>query len=150
VRVHCHDRHAEVADYSPGDHALKTYRRANAPHRDAPLRGHYSTLNHRLAVLYREDDVLKLYLEGAGVTVLGEGVTAAWQLVTRNKARLSLSTPAIPDAPIEVVYRSDYNQITSLIATTPNASREDWDFGLFVSNVLKDDERREKLYRDDA
>jgi hypothetical protein len=67
-------------------------------------------------------------------------------LVTKNKAQLSFST----DPPIDVVYRAHFNRVVSHIAAAPDTTREDLDFGLYVSNVLKNPERRELLYRDDV
>jgi hypothetical protein len=52
------------------------------------------------------------------------------------------------DPPIEVTYRSSYNRVVAHIAAAPDTTREDLDFGLYVSNVLKDGERLERLYRD--
>lgn len=145
MRVYNYDEHAEVAEFVP-DGNLRVYRRSVVPNRTATLRGHYSRLDRRLVVLYRErDDAdLKVFLEGFGVIEFKDDVTAAWQLATRNKAQLSFRT----DPPIQIVYRSNYNRIVSHIAAAPDTTREDLDFGLYISNVLKDGERRELLYRE--
>jgi hypothetical protein len=143
MRVYSYDEPSKVADFQPGEGDLRVYRRSVAPNRYTPPSGHYSILNRRLAVLYREGNSLKFFLEEAGVTTLNDGVTASWQLVTKNKAQLSLDT----DPPIQIVYRSDYNRVLSHIAAAPDTTREDLDFGLYVSNVLKDLSRRTDLYR---
>jgi hypothetical protein len=54
------------------------------------------------------------------------------------------------DKPVQIVYRSNANRIAAQIAATPNASREDWDFGLFIANVLKNPERRDRIYVDET
>jgi hypothetical protein len=145
MRVYSFDQHAEVADFVPADGTLRTYRRSVAPTRTAPLRGHYATLDRELAVLYRDAGGLKFFRPGVGVIDLDSGITASWQLVTRNKAQLSISG----DKPVQIVYRSNANRIAAQIAATPNASREDWDFGLFITNVLKNPERRDRIYVDE-
>jgi hypothetical protein len=145
MRVHSFDHHAEVADFVPTDGTLRTYRRSVAPTRTAPLRGHYATLDREIAVLYRDTGGLKFFRPGVGVVELSSGVTVSWQLVTRNKAQLSISG----DDPVQIVYRSNANRIAARIAATPNGRREDWDFGLFIANVLKDPERRDRLYVDE-
>ena len=143
MRVYSYDEPSKVADFQPGDGDLRVYRRSVAPNRSTPPSGHYSILNRKLVVLYREGNSLKFFLEGAGVTALNDGITVAWQLVTKNKAQLSLDT----DPPIQIVYRSDYNRVVSHIAAAPNTTREDLDFGLYVSNVLKNPERRATIYQ---
>lgn len=147
MRVYNYDEHAEVAEFQPADGNLRVYRRSVVPNRTATLRGHYSRLNGILVVLYREHDnaELRVFVEGFGVIEFKDDVTAAWQLATRNKAQLSFST----DPPIQIVYRSSFNRVVSHIAAAPNTTREDLDFGLYVSNVLKNDERRELVYRGD-
>jgi hypothetical protein len=142
MRVYSFDQHAEVADFDPTDGTLRTYRRSVAPTRTAPLRGHYASLAREVAVLYRHAGGLKFFRPGVGVIDLDSGVVASWQLVTKNKAQLSFS--GVPG--LQIVYRSDFNRITAQIAATPNGSREDWDFGLYIANVLKNPERRERLY----
>ncbi|HST80137.1 MAG TPA: hypothetical protein VLL08_00210 [Kineosporiaceae bacterium] len=132
-----------MADFQPSEGDLRVYRRSVAPNRYTPPSGHYSILNRKLAVLYREGNSLKFFLEEVGVTTLTDDVTASWQLVTKNKAQLSLDT----DPPIQVIYRSDYNRVVSHIAAAPSTTREDLDFGLYVSNVLKNQDRRADLYR---
>jgi hypothetical protein len=89
---------------------------------------------------------LKFFLEGTGSITLNETVSANWHLVTKNKAQLSFDT----DPATRVVYRSHYNRVLAHIAASPDTTREDLDFGLFVSNVLKDADRRDRLYRDDV
>jgi hypothetical protein len=146
IRIHCYDDRGEVGDFRPADGSLRVYRRSVVPNRNAPARGQYSTLNRRLAVLYRDNaGNLKFWLEGAGVIDPGEH-PAGWKLASKNKAQLSFGT----EPPTDVVYRSSFNRIRSHIAAAPGTSREDLDFGLFVSNVLKDEERRQQLYRDPA
>jgi hypothetical protein len=146
MRVYSYDEQAKVGDFQPGEGSLRVYRRSVAPNRSTPPSGHYSTLNRKLAVFYREGKTLKFFLEGSGVTELNDSVTVSWQLVTKNKAQLSLGA----DPPIQIVYRSDFNRVISHIAAAPSTTREDLDFGLYVANSMKDAARRERLYRADA
>ena len=144
MRVNSYDDRGEVGEFQPTDGNLRVYRRSVVPNRNAPVRGQYAILNKRLAVLYRDGDVLKFFLQGGGFVELTAERTASWKLVGKNKAQLSIST----DPALEVVYRADYNRVLAHIAASPGTTREDLDFGLYVTNVLKDDERREQLYRD--
>jgi hypothetical protein len=146
VRVYSYDEHARVGDFTPADGGLRIYRRSVAPNRSAPLKGHYSTLDRKLAVLYRDGARLKFFLEGTGSITLSEEVTADWHLVTKNKAQLSFDT----DPPVRVVYRSNYNRVIAHVAAAPHTTREDLDFGLYVSNVLKNEERRQRVYTEDV
>jgi hypothetical protein len=146
MRVYSYDDRGEVGDFRPADGNLRVYRRSVVPNRKAPARGQYSTLNRRLAVLYRDDDAaLRFFLEGAGVIELNDSTTVSWKLVSKNKAQLSFDT----EPPIDVVYRASFNRVVAHIAAAPDTTREDLDFGLFVSNVLKNSDRRELLYRDE-
>lgn len=146
MRVYSYDQHSEVGEFQPADGSLRVYRRSVVPNRSTPVKGHYATLDRKLAVFYREGKALKFFLEGAGTIELNESVTASWQLVTKNKAQLAFDT----DPPVNVIYRSSFNRVVSHIAAAPNTTREDLDFGLYINNVLKNEERREQLYRDDT
>lgn len=142
IRIHCYDDRGEVGDFRPADGTLRVYRRSVVPNRNTPPRGQYSTLNRRLAVLYRDDaGRLRFWLEGAGVIDLDQHA-AAWKLASKNKAQLTFGT----EPAVDVTYRSSFNRVRSHIAAAPGTSREDLDFGLFVSNVLKHEERRQQLY----
>ncbi len=143
MRVHSYEHRSEVGDFQPADGDLKVYRRSVVPNRNTPAAGQYAILDRRLAVLYREGERLKFFLQDAGVIDLSTGITASWKLATKNKAQLSFDT----EPPTEVTYRSSFNRVVAHIAASPGTTREDLDFGLYVVNALKDPHRREQLYR---
>lgn len=145
MRVNSYDDRGEVGEFFPADGNLRVYRRSVVPNRNAPVTGEYSVLNKRLAVLYREAGVLKFFLQGAGFVDVTEDGVASWILIGKNKAQLSFAT----DPAVEIAYRADHNRVLAHIAAAPETTREDLDFGLYVANVLKDADRRERLYRAD-
>jgi hypothetical protein len=146
MRVNSYDDRGEVGEFQPTDGNLRVYRRSVVPNRHAPVSGEYAILNKRLAVLFRESGRLRFFLQGSGFIDLTGDRSASWKLLGKNKAQLSFDT----DPPVEVAYRADYNRVLAHIAASPGTTREDLDFGLYVSNALKDEDRRERLYRDES
>jgi hypothetical protein len=147
MRVDCHDKYAFIGDFSIPDNTLTVYKRSSAPNLESPIRGHYARLDGNLAVLYRVDDSLKFHFNDM-TAVLNSDAEVSWHSIDRkwhlrrNKVRFTIRAVT----PMDINYRSNLRMIEEQVSWTPNSSREDWDFGLFVTNVFNDPERRNRIY----
>lgn len=104
---------------------------------DEPLGGHFSQRLGPLAVLYRGDGGLRLRVGDLDYGL--DQVTAEWSR-TESTARLTLNTPSggeVFEYPAAAHHEFDF---------TAGVEEEDFDFGLFLANVIRDDERASRLY----
>lgn len=141
MRLQSHDQFARVARFQPERGEFAEMSRHDARGLlDQPLRGHFSWSFGPLAVLYRRGAVLRFRV--------GE---VDWPL---NQTRIAWSGhgPAVRIA----VDTQDGSRAFEYAAArefdfdfTAGADGEDFDFGLFVSNVAADAQRADRLYRDE-
>ncbi len=136
--VASHDAWANLAEFDSVTGALREFARGDVE--EAAVQGHYARLSGTTAVLYWVSGSLWLRLGDVVRDVGGETVEVEWA-ASGGRASLSLA--------------EDGEQVASVHYTpgpyfeddpTPAVKAEDFDFGLFVRNVLADPARRARIY----
>lgn len=122
----------------------------------AAVEGTYARLGGRTVVFFRNGDSLGVAVDGNIYTV-DDSLLIIWRtireseydsaiLVRRGESELILSHPE--SGLVQLRYPSGPAEGPPLQEDpTPFISEEDWDLGLFISNVLSDEERRRSIYR---
>lgn len=144
MRIESHERYVDVADFDPCTGRLQETNR-DAAANGQPISGHYARLAETLAVLYRHEGALWLRLGAVSQCLDEEGVAVRWS-AHLGFSRLSVSKGDHVRAEVEyanMLHESEGDP-------TPFAESEDWDFGLFVHNVLTSPERRRRIYSTNA
>jgi hypothetical protein len=141
--VESHDRFSDVGDFDPESGDLLEFSRFEAAPADFP-EGHYAWLGGTLAVLYRVGGALWLRIGDEARVVDPDGASVVWDRAERL-SRLRLIDQSNEVAAVEYVSHTD--EVVSVQEDpTAFAEAEDWDFGLFVRNVLRDKDRRRRIY----
>ncbi len=142
MRVDSHDHFDDVATFDPATGRLEEFHRADrGALPPGPLHGHYSRLSGILAVFYRNDGFLWLRVGREARNLDREGCEVRWQNVDGSSSLQLFDRRGLVTS---VEYRpGTWDGSTD---PTPFAESEDWDFGLFVTNVLADDARRARMY----
>lgn len=142
--VHSFDRFDEVSYFDPATGALTPA----GPSSDSAahaVQGHYGSLGGRPVLLYRDSGNLLLRVEGLVVPI--DGTASISHSRTDNGSVLLVADNRTG----ETVDRLEYALPDPVVAPeedpTPFADPEDFDFGLFISNVANDAERRSIIYR---
>jgi hypothetical protein len=142
VRLSCHGRHAEVADFDPKTGALARRERTSEDDGE-PIRGLYADLDGETAVFYRGDDgQLRLRV---GDVVCPFGADPGGFTWSSDRGRSAIAIQNAKGERIDVQYDVPDWPPPSL-DLTPFIEREHFDFGLFVRNVLADPARAQRLY----
>jgi hypothetical protein len=137
--VHSFDVFATVGRFNPGTGVLETFpREAGEPGPE----GHFAELDGRLVVLYRAADGLRVACDGRSWRA--DASTVRWS-DRQGERTFSLNEPGQPA--LELRYRPAELDADDL---TPLADAEDWDFGLFVAEVVGDADRAARIYRPEA
>jgi hypothetical protein len=146
--VESQDRFEDVGDFDPRSGRLVELKRNEPAARrllTESLRGHYARLSDKLAVLYRDDGDLWLRLGEHAVPLRAQPPSVRYERTDRQHARLALLADGAEVAAVE--YRPGPTIGPPLDEDpTPFIDAEDWDFGLFVHNVMTDDGRRQRIY----
>jgi hypothetical protein len=146
LRVQCHGRHAEVGEFDPETGTLVRRHRSDDED-EGSFRGHYADLGGVTAVFYRGDDD-HLWLRLADVALPVEAARDAFEW-SRDGATSEIKIEGGDGERINVKYDDPYWPPPSF-DPTPFVEAEDFDFGLFVRNVLADPARSARIYRPDA
>jgi hypothetical protein len=141
--VESFDRFAEVGDFDPESGELNTYARESAPAGVRLVEGHFARLAGTTVVFYRHRGDLWLRIGDRAWKMAGD-TSLNWS-VTDSTARLAIADGDREVAHLE--YESDRKDDDDLTAF---GSDEDWDIGLFMSNVLSDQGRRQRIYTESA
>ena len=137
--VNSHDVFRKVGFFDPETGALQEAERTEVDLTGMVQRGHYSRAGGQLTVFYRIDDSFYLWLTGRQWSA--ESSLIAWSN-RGNESCLTVQDSSGIRAEIRYeVQPRDPRDIT------PFAEDEDWDFGLFVTNVLNSPERSGRIYR---
>jgi hypothetical protein len=147
--VQSHDRFDDLGAFDPLSGDLDEFKRsriADDARLKESLRGHFAVLGDTVAVLYRDDDALWLRLGDRARDLSSGRSSAKWERIGR-RARLSLLDGAEEVASVEYV-PGPTGGPSLADDVTPFASCEDWDFGLFVRNVVSDEGRFRRIYTD--
>lgn len=143
--VHSHDRFAGVGDFDPTSGTLVEFERDQAPSDllEAPLGGHSADLNGVRAIIFRDGNTLRLNV-GNQSWQLDDEIRLEWassegtSTFRVRRGGAVLCAVEYGDGPIPGLAIED--------DPTPMVEREDFDFGLFVRNVLADPERMVGMY----
>jgi hypothetical protein len=141
--VQSFDRFAESTVFDPDTGAFDT-QVAGGITPAAAVRGHYGRLGETPVVFYRSGEGL-LLRAGDTVVAVDDTVTVS------HRQDGSRRTVRVTDrASGRDVFRLEYTVPAPIVAPeddpTPNASPEDFDFGLFIANVANDPQRRSRVY----
>lgn len=151
--IHSFDRFGEIADFDPVTGTL-TPGISNADDLGeihSPVVGHYAFLAGNLVVLYRMLGVLTLRI-GQTVVALDDAVSVLYRRsegmceITASTA-ISASTRSDDAPPVHIEYPAPHTIVSLEDDPTPFVEAEDFDFGLFVSNVFNNPKRRSAIYR---
>ncbi len=136
-----HNRRGIVAEFSPDDGNLEVLQR---PAGVVRTDGWFSVLGGALVAFYRARGSLWLRV-GAHVLEIGEDpAIPEW----RRETHRSVLRVVVDGETVELRYRTGpFEQPTLANDPTPFVESEDWDFGLFITNVLSSDERRAVISR---
>lgn len=141
MRVDSHDLYTSVGEFDPATGDLVELARDAL---DAtPPSGHYARLAGTLVVLYRDGRDLWIRIGGTARNCADKGTSIEWGR-SGTASRLALSTDGREVAAVEYVVVGEGGGPAD---PTPFADPEDWDFGLFVKNVLDDVGRSERIYQ---
>lgn len=142
--VQSHDKHSEVAEFDPESGRLRRVEHDDAGTLlDQPLRGHFADLEGVEAILYRCGEQLSLRVAGKEAPATAE--TVRW---APDGSHAVLSIVEAGHVVASARYHRGPSTGPSLADDpTPFVEAEDWDFGLFVRNVIGDAERARSIYR---
>lgn len=143
--VESHDEFGLVGDFDSATGKLVLISRDSAGALlEQPLRGHFAELGEQVAILYRHDNGRIKFRLGDFQIEPGESESVQWnpmgsmaeiKLVSAGQILASAKYQRGPDS---------YPGIED--DPTPFAEAEDWDFGLFVRNILSDSVRSATIY----
>ena len=140
--VQSHARYDTVADFDPATGLLAAFPRPSGLN-PAGTDGWYSVLGNDLVVFYRQEGRLHLRVSNRSWRA-DLGLEISWR---REGDRVVLTIGEDPSR-FELRYDPPTVPGPSLGSDfTPFVESEDWDLGLFIANVLNDQERLE-LVRD--
>lgn len=143
--VYGFEKHSEVADFDPATGALRIFDRAELPVGSEP-KGSFGALGTAgTAVFYRGASGLLLRVGDEVISLDAPETHVHWAQADPTRARLVISTPDgrsrgfdYPNTLTEL--RQDMNFGMS------GEELEDFDLGLFISNVLADPDRRARTF----
>ena len=135
--VQSHDRFDVVAEFDPSSGRLVPQPRVpgTEPHATS---GWFAVLDGRCIVFFREHGKLKLRI-GTSLFLVDSGAIVGWKASGQHVV-LSVSNSSMQAS---VLYQAGPPGVPLDLDPTPFVSSEDWDFGLFVFNVVSDPERFE-------
>jgi hypothetical protein len=145
--VESYDRFQMIGEFDPASGALREFKRDEAPPEllAEPVRGHYASLEGVQAILYRSDGTLWLRLDGEARPLALDAKNARW---SRHGDRSRLILLGNGDTIASVEYRPGPAGPPLRDDPTPFVESEDWDFGLFVQNVVTNPDRASLIYSD--
>jgi hypothetical protein len=142
--IHSFDRFGEVRHLDSTTGALTpaaTSRVGTA----TTVHGHYGWLGDTLVLFYRNREALLLRI-GASIAPIDNTTS-----ITYNRVKDRRVLEVIDKATGAIAARLEYTLPKPVVAPeddpTPFAEPEDFDFGLFISNIANDPQRRSRIYR---
>jgi hypothetical protein len=145
VLLESYDRFDDLVELEPTTGQVRWYSKRDNPNMATlPIQGAVSQLNGHMVFLYREADVLHFRVDDIDIELTED---TRIELIRGNTNVLTMLRG---DAPI---FRLEYKPYVAdeidkwRMYLNPFIEEEDFDFGLFVYNVLKDPRRRADIYR---
>lgn len=145
-----HQRFNEVAEFDPDEGKLSIRAKENtAEGVGRRISGSYARLSKNTLLLYKLNGELYLKVDAQQPLRITDDITAQIEnhdgrkglLILRDEGSLLLTVwyqPPVIDPPLEQDYVSSF------------VEEEDFDFGLFVHNVINSSRRRKEIYRNAA
>lgn len=140
--VHSHNSFWVVADFDERTGELNEFRRRSAE--DPPVsavRGEFITSRGGSAVFYRHHELLWLRIGEVVRAFDGDGCEVQWRRAF-GRATLDLLDRGVSVASVQYAPGPGGEDDDP----TPFADQEDWDFGLFVKNVLENEGRSRRVF----
>ncbi|WP_204014234.1 hypothetical protein [Virgisporangium aurantiacum] len=129
-----------MAFFDPQTGSLREVDRERSDAGRLPVRGHYGRLDGAIAVFYRFEGDLFVWLRGRSWRA-----TTSFLKWRRDGAKSQLVVSDGGGAKAAVAYETESGIEHD---PTPFVEDEDFDFGLYVSNVLNDEERSSRIYQE--
>jgi hypothetical protein len=157
MRLTSFDRYDTQGDFDPISGAVEEFPRNSAY--PEPVRGLFTKLAGTFAALYRDSQGLWLRF-GTDTFALDGQSTITWRRVSdgewdpglnltkRAVAELSIAAPG--SKPLTIRYDAGVPYGPPLSMTPTQSDEEDWDFGMFVANVICDPDRRDSIFTGDS
>lgn len=144
--VQCKELFDRVAEFTPETGQLNEFSRTAEPDRiRGPVRGSYSTIGGRSVVLYRDDGLLWLRVDGEVLALDRRTRVELIELDPDGTEKLLRIAQGM-DILMEWSYEPQARTIEGDL--TPFVEEEDFDFALFLSNVSLNPDRQDLLYTD--
>ncbi|MCP4306108.1 MAG: hypothetical protein GY788_14760 [bacterium] len=148
MRVYSHERYAEVADFDPESGDLTIHERSSAPNLDEPVRGRYADLLDTLVVVFRSTEGELRLKVGATTIPMDDATTVLWTRRAEDTVLLAIRRPGSVSMDLHygisdglLLFEQEQSHVP-----TPMAEAENFDFGLFLANLARDPERRNRIY----
>ena len=140
--VFSYNKWSKVANFDHVTGCLSVYNRAELDLKETMPKGHFALLSDDYCVFFRHKGKLYLQVDRKKFALDGK-TTVCW----RSKDNVSLLEIFYCD---ELVKSLEYkpDQTKPIPGDPTSWEKEDSDFGLFITNVLADQERRQIIYND--
>ncbi|MDL1895942.1 hypothetical protein FBQ82_06690 [Anaerolineae bacterium CFX7] len=144
------ESHDTAGNYSTFDRLTLNLKESNLPKGASQsiqaVDGHFSHMGERLLALYRDDGALYFRADDLEIP-LTENTKVAWTEYSKTENRLQIIREGIVQ--FDWIYPRPYSLPASFNPIAFGVADEDFDFGLFVSNVFNDNGRRRRIYSHD-
>jgi hypothetical protein len=137
--VRSHDRFIRYGLFDPDSGSLETRTRAPSREPDQVVEGHFASLAGEMVIFYRKDAYL--YVGCGGNRWPADEATIRWE-PERGHSRF-----AVVEGDREVFALTYSMDFPGPELVTSFSEPEDWDFGLFIYNVVNDPARAARIYR---
>jgi hypothetical protein len=138
------DRYGEVRDFDVVTGVLGPATTSGVNTR--ATHGHYCRLGDTSLVFYRSGETLLLRI-GETVVPVDNNSSITYNRV-KDRRVLEVTVKATSAIAARVEYALPKPVVAPEVDPTPFAEPEDFDFGLFISNVASDPQRWSRIYRD--
>jgi hypothetical protein len=134
------ERFDEIGELLPGGNVLNVFSRSNLDGESIVLAGYYGRLGRKRVMFWWDGEVFNIHADNIHSSLSPER-KASWRLDGQRA-----SVVILPTSPVtEIRYRINHKRNNIQVDATPNSSDEDWDFGLFICNIINSPERRARL-----
>ncbi len=140
--IRCANSSSELAEFEPqtGKITVCSGEQLASP-APRPVRGSFARLDDHMVVLYRYEGQLHLRIDASDIE-LTQDTRAEFTKGSRNRLRVVRAGLVL----FALSYKPRRLQPPLDADMTPFVEEEDFDFGLFVYNVLNEQKRRERVY----
>ncbi len=142
--IHSHDRYRDFLQFDPATGASRHLFLDDVPKLEEKSCGHFAQINGHLMMLFRDDESLHLRIDRQDYVITDTTRVA----LERGRVNV-LSIYQGENLVDKFSYEPYHPDLVDhwRIYWTPFITKEDWDFGLYVFNVLNDTGRRNRIYQ---